>query len=352
MNKERRNLCTALAAAAGVAVVPGVAATWSRSAHAQPANGGAAVSIGVLRNVPGSLISAATEEGYFKRAGVDVTLPSKFLSGGGPALLPAVVAGSADLGVIGDTPAILALGRGDLPFDIIGAVSETSRVFTVVAPVGVTSLKDLRGKKIGLPTGTSFEYFLAKALEHSGMKLADVEVVNLSQAQALPAFLSSRIDAVLPDNFGLQTLLRSSGGAHVVFNSDRDFGGPEQQVFRQFNVFVAGRGAVQKNRSAVQTFLKTYYTDVTGLVNSAVTRAKTVEAMTGFLNVGVKNVVSSADLMRQVELSGFPDLAGARLLESGGLNRALTAQAQFWKQAGRISRVPDFADASVGSLLV
>ena len=50
------------------------------------------LNVGVLRNVPGSLIVVANDKNLFERKGpFELVLPGKFLSGGGPELLPAVV---------------------------------------------------------------------------------------------------------------------------------------------------------------------------------------------------------------------------------------------------------------------
>ncbi len=348
MHLTRRRFISVTLATTSI-LAAGRASPEGAALPSSPASGELAV--GVLRNLPGALIGVADEGGVFRKGGVAVTLPGKFLSGGGPALLPAVAAGNVDIGVIGDTPAILALARGDLPLEIVGVVSDTSRVFTIVAAPPFVSLKDLAGKKIGLPTGTAFEYFFASALAHAGMKPGDVEVVNLSQPQALPAFIAKRVDAVLPDTFGLRALLKARPDAKAIFSSDGGFATSGAASFRQFNVFVARGETLHAKERELRAFLHTYYTGVTGPLNDPGTRGATVARMTGFINAGVKDAVNSDDLLKQVELSDFPTLARARALQAGEFKAALETQARFWVASGRIQHAPDFGRALDTSLL-
>ncbi len=45
---------------------------------------------------------------------------------------------------------------------------------------------------------TGLQYFLARALAKHGMKMADIEFVNLPVGDAQSAFLAGRVDAVVP----------------------------------------------------------------------------------------------------------------------------------------------------------
>jgi sulfonate transport system substrate-binding protein len=316
------------------------------------AEAGGNISLGILRNVPGTLISVADEKGIFKSAGVELEMAGKFLSGGGPALLPAVASGSVDVCVIGDTPVILGLGSGGLDAEVLAVVSETSKVFSVVGSQGIETLTDLKGKTVGFPLGTAFEYFFARALQTVGMSMSDVQVTKLSQAEALPAFAAGHIDAVLPDTFGRPAMIKARPGSNIIFSSDTGFdNSTPEKSFRQFNIFVANASAATEKKAAIQAFLKTYYSDVTLLLRDSAQHAATVTAMTALLNGSAKGALAEADVDNQISLSGFPSLEEAKQIQKNVLGAALTAQAEFWKSSGKIAVMPDFSKLSDGMLL-
>lgn len=353
MNHSRRKFLAAGAAslsAAGLGFsAPLYAAAQSSSAGEAPLP----LSVALLRNLPGALIIVSDQAQIFQRNGVSLTIPGKFLSGGGPELLPAVAAGSADLGVIGDSPVILALGRDALPLKVVSVVSDTSKVFSIMAGPRIASMADLAGKKIGLPLGTAFEYFLARALDKFGLKLGDVKLVNLTQAQALPAFVANRIDAVLPDTFGRSALERARPDARVLFSSEDGFAsGPGSTIpFRQYNVFIANNKARNEKREPTRRFLRAYYQDATPLLTNPAVRPRTVTRMTNFLNGAVKSAIAEADVLKQVKLSVFPSTERARQLQQGELLAALDAQAEFWLKTKRIRTKPNFEEMIDRNLL-
>jgi len=62
---------------------------------------------------------------------------------------------------------------------------------------GISSLDQLRGKRIATLRATSADYFLSKMLEKAGMTAADVTVVNMNALQNMaPAIRAGEIDAV------------------------------------------------------------------------------------------------------------------------------------------------------------
>lgn len=105
---------------------------------------------------------------------------------------------------------IQALGTGDLDFGYIGfgalwlPMSNQAKVVSinsrgtadrVIAQPGITSMEDLRGKKVGVPEGTSGDMLLNLALESAGMTIDDIERVPMDPPTAISAFTSGQIDA-------------------------------------------------------------------------------------------------------------------------------------------------------------
>lgn len=60
---------------------------------------------------------------------------------------------------------------------------------------GIRSVADLRGRSIGVLTGTSSHYGLVQVLKRAGLSAADVKIVNLPPPEARAAFQAGQIDA-------------------------------------------------------------------------------------------------------------------------------------------------------------
>ncbi|MDO4718404.1 MAG: aliphatic sulfonate ABC transporter substrate-binding protein [Propionibacteriaceae bacterium] len=116
-----------------------------------------------------------------------------------------------DLKVFNNGPLqIQALGTGDLQFGYIGpgamwlpasgkaqvcAINSVGNADRLIAQAGISSVADLKGKKIGIPEGTSGDMITQLALEKAGMSYADVEKVVMDPPTIVSAFSAKQIDA-------------------------------------------------------------------------------------------------------------------------------------------------------------
>jgi len=65
---------------------------------------------------------------------------------------------------------------------------------------GISSVSDLKGKKVALQKGTMLHEMLIRALENSNLSTDDVEVINMPSPDAANALLQQHVDAaILPD---------------------------------------------------------------------------------------------------------------------------------------------------------
>ena len=62
----------------------------------------------------------------------------------------------------------------------------------------VTSLKELKGKKIGVTKGTASEYLLSIILAIEGLTIKDVKLYHYKPAQLIEGFNNSEVDAIVP----------------------------------------------------------------------------------------------------------------------------------------------------------
>jgi NitT/TauT family transport system substrate-binding protein len=125
----------------------------------------------------------AQEKGFFDKHGVEVELiPYDIFS----RALPDLAAGKIDVGLFGISDALNVARR--VPIKVV-AVYDQGGDSTVVAAPDIFSIRDLRGKTIGVPAGSTYELFVRKMLESAGLSLKDVNLVSIDPetiAQQMP----------------------------------------------------------------------------------------------------------------------------------------------------------------------
>src|SRR6266700_2807719 len=138
------------------------------------------------------LKSKGTLEDKLKAAGYQVVW-TEFPSG--PPLLEALNVGAIDFGNTGEAPPIFAQAAG-APIQYVAYEPPAPKGEAILVPKDsrLTSVADLRGKKIALNKGSNVHYLLVKALEKAGVKYSEVEPVFLAPADARAAFERGEVD--------------------------------------------------------------------------------------------------------------------------------------------------------------
>jgi len=138
-------------------------------------------------------------EALLTAAGLISKLPfhvawSDFTSG--PPILQAMSAGSIDVGGVGNAPPVFAAAGND-QIAIVGALAANPLGSALLVPKGspITSIAQLRGKKIAVAQGSSGDYHLLTVLNKAGISVKDVTLVYLQPAEGLAALESAHVDA-------------------------------------------------------------------------------------------------------------------------------------------------------------
>jgi sulfonate transport system substrate-binding protein len=147
---------------------------------------------GTLFNVPELYdnLVAALNEGLGREVTVELLL---FTSG--PPLLEALNAGSIDIGGTGDTPPIFAQAAGVPLVYVASSLSNGGSALLVPENSPVTSVDELKGKKVAFAPGSSAHLFTVRAVEQAGLAYGDIEPVLLQPGDARAAFDGGSIDA-------------------------------------------------------------------------------------------------------------------------------------------------------------
>ncbi len=129
----------------------------------------------------------AVEKGYFKEEGLEMK-PIVFTSG--VPLMQALSGGSVDVAIMG---AVIS----NFPTQGVGKIFllndiefDTAKLYARPES-GVSTIKDLKGKRIATVKGTTAHVFLHNALKANGLdSTKDVELVSMDMAGAVAAFIS------------------------------------------------------------------------------------------------------------------------------------------------------------------
>jgi NitT/TauT family transport system substrate-binding protein len=157
----------------------------------------------------------AQEKGYFKESGLDVTIQLGAATGENLKGLAAGQAQFANLDLIG---AWILAGKGDYKdFRTIAAIHQQSLVSIVTLEgSGITSPKDLEGKKVGAATGSVNQLLFPAYAKLAGIDASKVQWVN-AQPPQLPALLAGgQVQALSTFLIGSKGIEKAAGGKKAV----------------------------------------------------------------------------------------------------------------------------------------
>ena len=138
-----------------------------------------------------TIFEVAKQKGWFKEAGVEVELvwfdylPS----------LDAFSAGKID-GVTCVATDALVNGANGAKSKLIAILDYSDGSDMIIGAPGVSSIKDLKGKKVGLEVTLMEHLLLLKALELNGLKQSDVELVNTATNETPQTLGSGKVAAI------------------------------------------------------------------------------------------------------------------------------------------------------------
>lgn len=137
----------------------------------------------------------ALKKGYFAAQGLDVE--GKTVQAGIQAA-EAMTSGSADVGVMGDAPAVIALASG-MPLRLVASYGGGEKMHRLVAAAGSRIHKpaDLTGKRVAVQMGSSTHGAFLLFLSKHKVDVKRLQLVPLDPADMPEAMASRQIDAAV-----------------------------------------------------------------------------------------------------------------------------------------------------------
>jgi NitT/TauT family transport system substrate-binding protein len=243
MFRKLRSIGGALAA--GVMLVSFAGCSPDSATSSSTASGGetTTVKVGTLKNQPH--LYEPYFYGKFAPKGVKF---ETVLFDSSPDIKNAVVSGAVDFGVEGAASAISGASAGQ---DIKIVASATNGGSDIVGKPEITSLNDLKGKKVGYPKGSTQEILLYLTLQQAGIDMnKDLQLVNLPFSDMATAYESGRVDAFISAENG--PAIAKTKGAHEIAS-------PYNTPLGKANIVLTTTGKLIKSKpDLVQSVVKTH----------------------------------------------------------------------------------------------
>lgn len=149
--------------------------------------------LGYIPNVQFAPVYAALEQGFFREAGIDVTLEHGFDETDG---LTRIATGNLQFGMVSGEQVLLARAQG-APVRYVYRWYQRFPVAIVAArDSGITTPDDLRGKVVGVPGLYGASYIGLRALLNAaGLQESDLARVEPIGFDTVPVFCDRRVDA-------------------------------------------------------------------------------------------------------------------------------------------------------------
>lgn len=273
--------------------------------------------------------------------------------GGGGDVVRAMASGDVELGEIGSTGVATAISQGmDIELFWILEDIASAEALVVRNGSGINSIKDLKGKKIATPFVSTSHFQLLYAMNKAGLKPTDAQILNMRPPEVAAAWNRGDIDATFIWDPVLAQVKKN--GKVLVTSGDIC-----KEGACTFDGLVVTRKFARENPKFMVALVKAIaqadanYKEHPQEWAETSDKAKAVAKWSG----GKLEDVPSA-----MKLYGFPSLKQQASPEwlgggaNGGAAKALTQQANFLKEQGRLTSVasdysksvtPQFVDAAM-----
>ena len=214
----------------------------------------------------------------------------------GPDVMQAILAGELDVGATASEAAISARANG-APIYVVAGFAKGGARLVARPDSGIKSVKDLKGKKVGVTRGGIHEVLLNAELAQVGLSVADspgkdVQVIYLAFADLNQALLGKNLDAIMQSEPQSSQAINKGFGVEVMKPYDTPIGAPVRTMVMSEKFY--------KEKRAVAAKFMTCFVQATKLFidNKSVAEKYVRESM-------FKNQISKDDFDDAIENSPY-----------------------------------------------
>lgn len=148
-----------------------------------------------VRGVTNAMVLYAKYEKLFNKNGIKVKV-EYVISDNGNTVIELFLSNRIDVAELGDQPAVTGWLKGVDVKAVANLPTSPQDTWLMVADSQkIRTIRDLKGKKIGVNIGRVNQHWLFLALRQAGMKVTDVKSVNIPNGDAIAALAANEIDA-------------------------------------------------------------------------------------------------------------------------------------------------------------
>ncbi len=255
----------------------------------------------------------------------------KKFTGGGD-VIRAMASGDVQIGEVGSSPAAAAASQG-MDVQVFWILDDIANAEQLIARngSGVSSVADLKGKKIGVPFVSTAHYQLLFALKDAGLDSKSAQVLNMRPPEIAAAWERGDIDATFVWNPALAKVKENG----KVLTSAGDIAKKGRPTF---DAIMVSRSWANQNKDFMVALVKTLaggdaaYKAEKAQWTADFAEAKSVAKVSGADVKDVPEALSEYHFLT-IEEQASPEWLG------GGVARALADTAAFLKEQGRVTDV-------------
>jgi NitT/TauT family transport system substrate-binding protein len=145
-------------------------------------------------------------------------------------VMQAIIAGELDVGATASEAAISGRAKG-IPIYVVAGFAKGGARLVARPDAGIKTVKDLKGKKVGVTRGSIQELLLATELAQNGLTSADapgkdVQLIYLGYPDLNAALLGKNLDAIMQTEPQASQALNKNFGVEVIKPYDTPIGEP------------------------------------------------------------------------------------------------------------------------------
>ena len=252
--------------------------------------------------------------------------------GAGSEVIAAMASGDIKISELGSSPLAIGATQGvDYQLFAISNAIGAAEALIARNGSGIEKVADLKGKKIGVPLGSTAHYSLMGAIEGAGLTSADVQVIGMKPDQITAAWDQGQIDAAFIWEPAKGVI--SKTGKQIV-HAGQVAGKPT------FDGWVVNREFGAANPEFMTAFLKTL--EAANKAYTSNPAAWTADSA-AIKEVAAKTGAPAAEIPAALTGYGFPTLAemASEAWLGGGNQKNMMATATFLKANKRVDTVLD-----------
>ena len=275
---------------------------------------------------------------YEKILGVDINWVSFDT---GTAMSAAMASGDVQISVSqGVPPFVVATSAGQDLQIVDVAVSYSDNDNCVVAEaleIDKSNAKELEGKKVAIPKGTAAHYGFLSQMNHFGVNINTMEVVDMAPQEGAVAFEQGNLDMVCGWGGALRRMLKN--GNVLLTGAEK-----EELGILVFDVTSAPASFISEEPELLAKFLK-ITADMNAKWNSGNGRAEMVKVIAKDAGMDVQ---ATSDTMDTFKFPSVDEQLSGKWL-GGGAQDFMLGVAKVFKDAGSIDKTRDTYTGAVNS---